>query len=188
MHLPRKFDPDHWQRLLSPERRALLDPGAFLDKLAIAPGTTVADIGAGPGFFTAPLAERVGPTGRVIALDVSPAMVQRLRERSLPPHVEVRLSDEHALPLGDAKVDVALLAFVLHELDDAPRLLAEVRRILAPRGRLVVLEWVPQDEPMGPPSHERIAAPDAARLLTGNGFAVEEQGLVNSSNYFLVVS
>ena len=80
MDAPRKFDPAKWQRLLPPERRALLDPGAFLDVIAVAPGSTVADIGAGPGFFTAPLAERVGPAGHVVALDVSPAMIERLRE------------------------------------------------------------------------------------------------------------
>lgn len=186
MHAPRKFDPANWQRLLSPERRALLDPGAFLDLIAVAPGSTVADIGAGPGFFTAPLAERVGPTGRVIALDVSPAMVERLREQPLPPHVDVRVSREHSLPVDPGTVDVALLAFVLHELEDAPRLLADVRRILAPAGRLVVLEWVPRDEPMGPPRHERISASDAARALTRSGFVVAQQGSVNPSNYFLV--
>lgn len=184
----RKFDPANWARLVSPERRALLDPELFLARLAIAAGSTVADLGAGPGFFTEALADRVGAEGRVLALDVSEEMVEVLRSRPLPSQVEVRQSEENRLPVEDGTVDLALLAFVLHELHDPARFLAEVRRILAPGGRLVVLEWVPQVEAMGPPLAERLAPERSERILADAGFAVVEQGMANASNYYLVTS
>lgn len=178
-----KFTPQNWERLLSNERRRLLDPDKFLDGTDIREGDTVADIGAGPGFFTLPLAERVGPTGKVYALDVAPEMVDQLKLRGLPPQVEILLSGESSLPLPDAVADIALLAFVLHEVHDQTRFLAELRRVLRPAGRLVLLEWIPQEEPTGPPLHERIAPEDASRILTVAGFRVLDQRQVNGSHY-----
>ncbi|HEY0969431.1 MAG TPA: methyltransferase domain-containing protein [Gemmatimonadales bacterium] len=181
----RRFDPAKWRRLVSEERRALLDPAAFVRSLAIPRGATVADLGAGPGFFTPALAEATGPTGRVLALDVAPEMVALLRAQPLPNQVEVLQSEENRLPLADGTVGLALLAFVLHELTEPLRFLAEARRVMSPDGRLVMLEWVPQEEPIGPPLHERLSAAEGERLLTSAGFAVERHGMANASNYYI---
>lgn len=184
--MSKKFAPQNWERLVSAERRALLDPVDFLDRIGVAPGVRAADLGAGPGFFTLPLAERVGPEGRVYAVDVAPEMIALLEQQPLPPQVEVALSRENEVPIADGVVDLALLAFVLHELEQPTTFLAEVARTLAPGGRLVVLEWVPQREPLGPPLEDRISMDEAARVLDRAGFAVVERGAANASNYFLV--
>jgi ubiquinone/menaquinone biosynthesis C-methylase UbiE len=183
-----KFAPQNWERLLSDERRQLLNPERFLGILGIREGDAVADIGAGPGFFTLPLAERVGPLGKVYALDVAPEMVEQLHLRRLPPQVEVLLSAESSLPLPSAVADVALLAFVLHEVHDQRAFLAEIGRILRPGGRLVVLEWIQQEELMGPPLHERIGPADASRVLASADFRVLDDGQVNASHYFCIAS
>ncbi len=182
----RKFEPQNWERLLSDERRSLLDPGAFLDRIGVPAGCVAADLGAGPGYFTGPLADRVGPAGRVYAVDVSPEMVAILRRQPLPPQVTTAVSGENELPVPDGSVAVALLAFVLHELDDPAAFLAEVRRILAADGRFVVLERVPQREEMGPPPEERIPLETAAAMLERAGFTVVDRGAANASNYFVL--
>lgn len=184
--MAKKFNPERWERLLSTERRALLDPDTFLKRLEVRPGATVADLGAGPGFFTVPLAQCVGPHGKVYAVDVSPEMVRRLQDRSLPPQVEVKLSGENRLPIPDASVDLALLAFVLHELEDPRAFLGEVSRILKPGGELVVLEWVPQEEELGPPLEDRLSAEECAEILASAGFRVASRWDANASNYYLV--
>lgn len=184
----RRFPAERWARLVSEERHALLDPQRFVDRLGVRPGDAVADLGAGPGFFTMPLAERVGPSGRVYAVDVSPEMVRILRERGLPPQVHAEVSEENRFPIPDAVVAVALLGFVLHEISDPTPFLADVRRILAPGGRLVVLEWVPRVEDQGPPLHERLSVEASTRLLADSGFDVIERGEANASNYFLIAA
>ena len=187
---PRRFDPDNWQRLVSDERRALIDPDRLLARLGVRAGATIADLGAGPGFFTIPLAALVGEAGRVYAVDVSPEMTavlsRRLAERGGLPQVQVLEGGESTLPIPDRACDLALLAFVLHELPDAPRFLAEVRRILAPGGRLAVIEWVPRAEPMGPPLHERLSTAESEAILAEAGLHVLERGEVNPSNYYLI--
>lgn len=114
-------------------------------------------------------------------------MIEVLRRRDLPPQVTARLSEENRTPLPDASVDLALLAFVLHELDAPLAFLTEARRVLRPGGRLVVLEWVPRVEAMGPPLDERLPIDQSRETLRRAGFTVLEEGLANASNYFLVV-
>lgn len=181
-----KFKPDNWERLVSADRRALIDPDRFVEHLGITPGAAVADVGAGPGFFTVPLAEQVGASGTVYALDVAPRMIDVLGTRRLPPQVQVRLSGERSLPIPDASVDLAFMAFVLHELEDPHALLADVKRALRHGGRLVVVEWVRRAEEMGPPVHERLAPSATERMLRDAGFTVARDGLddvLSASHY-----
>lgn len=184
--MPHKFKAENWERLLSDQRRAILDPDAFVSGIGIASGESVADLGAGPGFFTAPLAQRVGPSGCVYALDIAPEMVAVLRDQGLPSHVQVLQSGESKLPLTNSSVDTALLAFVLHELESPEEFLSETHRVLRGGGRLVVLDWVPRIEEMGPPLRERIAPPAAEQLIARAGFDITESAFVNTSHYHIV--
>lgn len=183
-----KFPPEKWDRLLTPQRRAFLRAEQVLDRVGIHAGMRVADLGAGPGFFTLPLAERVGPAGTVYATDIAQAMLDALASRGVPPHVHLRVAEENRIPIADAAVDVALLAFVLHELVDPVAFLTEVRRILAPGGRLVVLEWIPQEDGMGPPVSERLSEARSEEVLKGGGFHVVDRDVANTSQYLLVAT
>ncbi|MHB1071975.1 MAG: class I SAM-dependent methyltransferase [Gemmatimonadaceae bacterium] len=181
-----RFPAHEWERLLSAERHALLDPARVLDLAGVRAGMTVADLGAGPGYFTLPLARRVGETGTVYATDVSPEMLEVLVARGLPPHVRPVLAGESHFDIPDGVVDLALLAFVLHEIAHPTAFLREVRRILGPAGRLVVLEWKPQVEETGPPLHERLSVARSAELLAAGGFEVTDEGEANASHYYML--
>lgn len=184
----RKFPPEKWDRLLTPQRQAFLDAGWVLDRAGITAGMHVADLGAGPGFFTLPLADRVGSPGAVYATDISPEMLAALENRGVPGHVRLLHAGENTIPVPGAAVDVALLAFVLHELVDPAAFLREVQRILRPDGRLVVLEWIPQDDGMGPPIGERISEAATRALLETAGFTVVDEAAANPSQYLLIAT
>jgi len=181
-----KFRAEKWERLVSPERHALLSPSRLLDRFDVREGMTVADLGAGPGFFTFPLASRVGPTGLVYATDISSAMLEVLKSRGIPPQVRPLLAEESRIPIPDGSVGLALLAFVLHEVMHPEVFLREVARILRPGGQFIVLEWVQREEEMGPPLHERLSSARSAELLAASGFAVVEAGEANASQYYLM--
>ncbi len=157
---------------MSADRHRLHPPDHVLRLLDPQPGHIVADVGCGPGFFTVPIAERVRPTGHVVALDTVPEMLAYLRRRvgeSLLGNVTAVRSQESRLPLGIGVCDRVLLAFLLHELEDPPAFLAEVRRVLRPDGLGVLADWYPTESPAGPPMEVRVPPARAAERLRAAG-------------------
>jgi ubiquinone/menaquinone biosynthesis C-methylase UbiE len=125
----------------NPVRRYYMGP--VLDRVGIRPGEHVLELGPGPGIFTVEAARRVGPEGRLVAVDIQPEMIaqveKRVREAGLS-NVETQVSDAYHLPLDDESVDRAFLVTVLPEILDRQRALAELRRVLKPDGALSITE------------------------------------------------
>jgi len=135
---------EHAGWLSTPVRRLITDPRRVLRGLA-GPGDVVMDLGCGPGFFTLPLAEAVGDGGRVIAVDLQAAMLDRVRghaaRRGLLERIRLHQCGAGSLGLSDvAPVDFALAFWMVHEVPDATHLMAEVCAALRPGGRLLVVE------------------------------------------------
>jgi ubiquinone/menaquinone biosynthesis C-methylase UbiE len=131
--------------LVSPIRRWFEKPEELLGE-RVRSGATALDVGCGMGYFSLPLAERVGPAGRVICVDLQERMIRSLRRRAaragLSGRIEARVCGASSLGIRDleGQVDFALAAFVVHEVPDAERFLAEIGNALAPGGRLLVAE------------------------------------------------
>ena len=134
--------------LTRPERDAEEQPERVVESLDIPNGATVVDLGAGVGYFTWRLAKHVGPEGRVIAVDIQPGMLDRLRE-TLEKHavdnVKVVLSEPDNPLLPTREVDLVLLVDVYHELAFPEAMMEHVRRSLKPGGRVVIIEYRKED-------------------------------------------
>jgi len=121
-------------------------PIRVMDEIGVKPGMTVADVGAGDGWFTFYLAERVGSPGRVIAEDIDAQALKVVRERCAQERVSnvsvlVGGMEDPKLPAG--AVDVALMVNVLSALGNAKNFLGNLAKGLKPDGRLVVIDWNP---------------------------------------------
>lgn len=131
--------------LVSPLRRLWQDPRKILSPY-VKSGATVLEPGPGMGFFTLDLARLVGPTGRVIAVDVQPKMLQALRRRArragLEERIETRLTGESSLGVDDlaGKVDFALAFAVVHELANPASFFRDVAKALVSGGQLLIAE------------------------------------------------
>lgn len=138
----------HADWLTRPDRDSEEQPDRVVRELNIAPGSTVADLGAGVGYFTWRLAEAVGTDGKVIAVDVQPGMLERLSanlaERDIH-NVDIVLGteDDPRLPVGT--LDLVLLVDVYHELQQHEATMEHVRQSLKPDGRVVVIEYRKED-------------------------------------------
>jgi ubiquinone/menaquinone biosynthesis C-methylase UbiE len=154
--------------LVRPEREAEEQPDKALDLLQIAKGSTAADIGAGAGYITWRLAERVGPSGKVYANDIQPEMLallrRNMRERKLE-NVETVLGlyDDPRLPANT--MDLVILVDVYHEFAEPQKMLRKIRESMKPDGRLVLLEYRAED-PKVPirPEHKMTVAQVKAEL------------------------
>lgn len=130
--------------LRNPWRRRYISP--VLDWIGIQEDEQVLELGSGIGVFTLDAARRAGPDGRIIAVDVQPGMVLRLRRRLQRAgllNVDTHIAGAYHLPLNDASIDRAFLVAVLGEIGDRRRALAELHRVLKPGGVLSITEEFP---------------------------------------------
>lgn len=130
--------------LVSPLRRLFEKPDVILAPI-VTEGMTVLEPGSGMGFFTLELARRVGPRGRVIAVDLQPRMIEGLKRRArkagLLDRIDARLSTPESLGIaGLADIDFALVFAVVHELPAPDRFFAEMARALRTGGTLLFAE------------------------------------------------
>lgn len=115
--------------------------GAPLAHLALAPGETVVDLGSGGGIDAFLAASQVGPSGRVIGVDMTPEMIDRARAAAAKhgfANVEFRRGRLEQLPVDDASVDAVTSNCVFNLVPDKPAVFREVARVLKPGGRIVV--------------------------------------------------
>ena len=136
---------DEWRRNAESRNRYLAPATDAMFELArLEPGDRVLDLGTGAGDVAVMAAARVGSHGSVVATDASAAMVgaaqATLRDAGTS-NATVRQMDVQAIDLPDASVDAVLARMVLMFIDDLPRALAGVARVLSPGGRFVAATW-----------------------------------------------
>ncbi|MBK9170588.1 MAG: class I SAM-dependent methyltransferase [Bryobacterales bacterium] len=163
--------------LVRPERVEEEEPDKALDAIGIAAGSTVGDVGAGVGYFTWRLAERVGPKGKVYANDIQPRMIEALK-RNLAArditNVEAILSTPDDPRLPARSLDLILMVDVYHEFARPEVMLRKMRAALKPDGRLVLLEYRKED-PNVPIRHEhKMSVPEVKAEIEPEGFRLEK--------------
>jgi len=131
-----------------PEREKEERSSVLLKSLRLKAGEVVADVGAGSGYFTFPLAEQVGPSGKVYAVDIQPEMLalirKRMRERKVNNVIPVKGTETDPKIPAEA-VDLILLVDVYHEFSHPYEMTCAMVRALKPGGRLVFVEYRLED-------------------------------------------
>jgi ubiquinone/menaquinone biosynthesis C-methylase UbiE len=151
-------------------------PETALDKIGLKPGMVVADVGAGVGYFTIRLAKRVGPSGKIFALDVQPEMLSKLKQRAAEAkltNIQAILSSESDPRLPDGCCDVILMVDVYHELSQPQVMLQKLRRALKPDGRLVLLEYRKEDPHIPIRSEHKMSVAEAKAELEAEGYKLD---------------
>ena len=157
------------------ERELEEEPDKALDALGPLAGLTIADIGAGSGYFTVRLAARAGAKGRVYANDLQPEMLKMLTSRLARENIRnVTLVhgavDDPKLPMS--AVDLALMVDVYHEFSEPQTMLRAIRAALKPGGRLVLLEYRKEDPDVPIRFEQKMSVAEARMEVEAEGFAL----------------
>ncbi len=183
-------DPKAYIAMLEdPERDAYQKPHEVLMALDLKEGEIIADIGAGSGYFSFRLAQHVGGKGRVYAVDISPDMIlhmnRRIRELGVNNLITI-LADPDDPLLPKASVDLIFLCEVWHHIENQPKYLAQMRQILKPGGRVVMIDFQKKELPVGPPVEMKIAREDLLRQMESSHFRLVKEHTFLPYQYFLV--
>jgi ubiquinone/menaquinone biosynthesis C-methylase UbiE len=172
----------------APDRIEWQKPDLIMDKLRIADGSVVGEIGAGGGWFTILLARRVGPNGKVWAEDVQPPMVDLIgrrvqRENLLWVKPLLGTATDPRLP---AKLDAVLIAFGYGEMEDPEALFRNAARSLAPEGCFGVVDFLPGSGGPGPEPQDRVAPEEVITTAKAAGLKLLAQDTIPPFVYLLV--
>lgn len=166
----------HWQGASWLMRRVREDeeaPTMMRKELNVKPGMTVCDMGCGNGFHTLPLAEMVGGTGKVFAVDVQPEMIEMLNKRIATKGIKnivpiTSLYHDPKLPANTC--DMILMVDVYHEFSHPVQMLAGMRAALKPDGKLVLAEYRAEDETVPIKPEHKMSKAQINKEMNANGF------------------
>ncbi len=170
----RRFPASQAERLDNPERLLWLPPADVIGALAVQPGQTIADVGAGTGYFSLPLSGTVGAQGKIYAVDGQAEMlawIKRKLEQGRLGNVELIHAEAGQTGLPVSTCDLFFLANLWHEIEDRAAVLLEALRVLKMGGRIAILDWRTDVDPVaGPPLAHRVASTDALGEVRLAGF------------------
>jgi ubiquinone/menaquinone biosynthesis C-methylase UbiE len=158
-------------RFDDPARDAWQKPDEVVRLLAIAPGMTVVDLGAGTGYFGKRLADAAGPSGALLALDPEPNMVAFMRDRFAKEgltRAEARGCPTDATGLAPGSVDRVLVVDTWHHLGDRVAYAKHLGEVLRPGGVVLIVDFTQETE-KGPPKEHRVDPQAALRELAAGG-------------------
>jgi ubiquinone/menaquinone biosynthesis C-methylase UbiE len=133
----------------------------------IEPGMTVLEVGPGNGRFAIGAARRVGDKGKVVAIDIEPKMIERVRARAAAEgvtNIEARVADVYDLSFEDGAFDLIYMIAVIGEIPEPVRAMKEFYRVLKPNGSLVFSELLPDPDYPGPRALARRAGEAGFRV------------------------
>ena len=154
---------DFIDRLEGPERRAAIPRDEIIPRMSLTKLQTLVDLGAGTGYFSVPIAQKVR---RVISVDLEPRMFSVLSQRILLAgitNIDMIRGMITRIPLADSSVDHVLAAFVYHEVPRPTKMMFEAARVLRPGGIMTLLDFQKKETSVGPPVNERKTPNDVIR-------------------------
>jgi SAM-dependent methyltransferase len=183
-------DPERWAAIWeSEDRYKWQKPQEVLEVLALAPGQSVADLGAGTGYFTRLLSWQVGEQGKVYAVDIEPTMLEHINGRDDGYRIDNIITvlaepDDPKLPLDE--LELVLSVNTWHHVGDRVDYIRRLEPVLRPSGRVAIIDYRRGDLPVGPPDEMKLPRAQVVAEFAEAGWTLISENRILPYQYFLV--
>jgi ubiquinone/menaquinone biosynthesis C-methylase UbiE len=170
-------------------RRSWYNPDTVLQSLQA--GMTFVDVGCGEGFFTFLAAKKVGPEGKVYAVDIDPHAIEKLQNKAQTEglqNITAKAAVAEDTVFCKQCADIVFFSMDLHDFNDASKVLQNAREMIKPDGILMDLDWKKAPMPFGPPLAIRFSEQHVANLLRSAGFTVAQMLDVGPYHYVVTAT
>jgi arsenite methyltransferase len=183
-------DPKAYIAMLeNPQRDKEQKPDEVIAALDLKPGETLADIGAGSGYFSFRFARKVGDTGRVYAVDINSDMIlhmnRYIRDKKVK-NVTTILSAPDDPLLQDASINRFFICNTWHHVQNRPQYMALMKKMLKPGGQIIIVDYKKKQLPVGPPPEMKMAKKEVIAEMESGGFKLAKEHDFLPYQYFLV--
>jgi ubiquinone/menaquinone biosynthesis C-methylase UbiE len=182
-------DTERWVELFdSPERDKWQKPSIVVRVIGLLEGDTVADLGAGTGYFTRVLSRGVGARGKVYAVDIEPRMLEHIEQREDLGSAEIVtvVAEPNDPKLPEGELDLVLVVNTWHHIDDRLEYLKKLERTLDSGGRVVVIDFHEGELPVGPPAGSKLSRDAIVAEFAEAKWRLETESVVLPYQYLLV--
>jgi len=176
-----------------PETR-FIDPLAILGQLEIEKGIKVADFGCGTGYFSLPIARKIGDEGVVHALDILPEKLEVVESQAKIGGItnivtkRVNLENKEGSRLEGESMDWVIMKDVLFQNQKGKgQMLEEAKRVLRPGGKVLLIEWKKEDTTIGPDNKIRISKEEILKLVKESGLGISKEVEAGNFHYCLIL-
>lgn len=169
------------------------DPENNVNQFALAPGMQVADFGSGSGFYTIAAAKAVGDTGKVFAVDIQKDLLQKVKngaKQSNINNVDIVWGDlEHlgGTKLRENSLDAVIAANIFFQIDNKDALCLEIKRVLKPKGRVLVIDWAGSFGGLGPNETDIFTKIKLTVLFQDHGFILDHEVSAGAEHYGVIL-
>jgi len=161
-------------------------------QLALREGMKVGDFGAGSGHYARAAAAIVGHSGRVYAVDVQEDILKHIKLNTHDHHKSIietvwgDIEKQGGSHLRDMSLDAVILANTLFQVEHREGLVAEIKRVLKPDGKLMVVDWAGSYGGIGPTQEQVVTEKEAEAFFTSNGFKKEKSFRSGAHHYGII--
>lgn len=170
-----------------------INPELIIEKIEIKSGSVVADFGCGAGYFSLPVAKKIGEQGSLYALDILPSSLETINSQAKTMGLtnistkRVNLEKESGSGLASGSCDWVIIKDILFQNKNKLAILAEARRVLKEHGKVLVIEWNVEDASIGPDKNLRISKNALIELIQESGLGVLNEVVVSDFHYGLIL-
>ena len=168
------------------------NPKNNIKQFGLSEGMLVADFGSGSGHYTIEASRIVGEHGRIYAIDIQQALIRKVKNLAAAEHmdnIDVLWGDIEQIggtKLGDESVDAVIIANDLFQVEKRNNVIAEARRILKSKGKVLIVDWLDSFDGIGPRPENIVKESVARELFSGNGFEFVERFDAGEHHYGLI--